>query len=261
MSLSTRFLLVLSGGLLAGQLALGVTANGNEFALFYSEAKGDVGRKAILDEALGKQHFFRYLRITEMEEGEENGFPFITVTTCEPSSKMTVKFRVRKTMSLIVLKQDPPSKVGDALAVTGVVRGADQTTKTIIINPVIVRYKDRLTRKPGKEMLEEVDSSAIVYSYTGGKEPANVSARDKDLVRNEEQMLAKLGPDGWSKYLRGEIAKRDKAAAEIRNKLKGIYRRDVDDDEEALPEKSATTPAVAAEPANAPTSVLTEDED
>ena len=106
MNLSTRFLLVLSGGLLAGQLALGATANGNEFALLFSEAKGDVGRKVTLDEALGKQHFFRYLRITEIEEGEENGLPFMTVTTCEPSSKMTVKFRVRKTMSLIVLKQD-----------------------------------------------------------------------------------------------------------------------------------------------------------
>lgn len=259
MNLSTRFLLVLAGGLLAGQLALGATANGNEFALFYSEAKDDVARKIVLDEALEKQHFFRYLRITAMEEKEENGYPFVMLTTCEPSSKMTVKFAVRKTMSLIVLKQDPPSKIGDAVAVTGVVRHADKKTKTIIINPCIVRYKDRLAPKPGKEMLEEVDSSAIVYSYTGGKEPVNVSARDRDLVRNEEQMLAKMGPDGWSKYLLGEIAKRDKAATEIRNKLQGIYRRDVDDDE-ASTEKSVKSEA-PAETANEPASVLTEDED
>lgn len=251
--------LVLACSLFAGRVAVATTANGNEFCLFLTEAKTEPARKEIMDAAVGKQHFFRYLRITDIQEGEENGYPNMTLITCEPSSKMMVKFIVRKTASLIVLKQDPPSKVGDAVAVTGVVRTAEKKSNTVFINPVIVRYKDRLSYKPGREMLEEVDKSAIVYSFTGGKEPVNVTARDRDLLAQEGRITAEKGKDGWAKYLTAEIAKRDKAAAEVLNKL-GVYRKEPGQ-EESKDEESETKDDDSGGTTNAPPSVLTEDDD
>lgn len=232
------------------------TANGNEFALYFSEATTDSARKAVLDEGMGKQHFFRYLRITDVVEGEEDGYPYLKVTTVEPSSKLIVKFIVRKSLSIAKLKEDPPSKIGDAIAVTGVVRSADKTTKTILLNPCIVRYKDRLTPKGGKEMLSERDTSAIVYSFTGGKEPVNVSLRDQDLLRYEGEITAAKGKDGWAKFLLEEIAKRDKVALAARDKL-GIYRKEKDAEDGG----KVAAPAANVQATNTTSSVITEDEE
>ncbi len=247
---------VLAGCLMAVPFARGEaggTANGNDLALFYSEAKSDTARKTLLDAALEKQHFFRYLKITELVDAVENQNPTVRLTTLEPSSGYSVKFIVRKSMSLEVLKRDPPCKVGDTIGVTGVVRSADKTTKNIILNPVIVRFRDRAAPKAGKEMLYEIDPSAIVYSYTGGKFPVNVSKRDEDLVGREGEIMAARGKNGWAEFLRDEIAKRDKEANAARDKL-DIYKR-----KEAVEEVPAEGEAVV-EPGMPSQSVITEDE-
>lgn len=218
-----------------------VDLNGNEFALNLSEAKTPFALKEILDESLGKQHFFRYLRIVSMKEGETNGCPCIDVETVEPSSKMTVSFLVVKSISLSVVKEEPVSKVGDALAVTGRVKSADPQKRLIMVSPVIVRYKDRLSPKYGKEMMAERVSSGIVYSFTGSKEPVNVTKRDEDLLQYEDQILAERGKDGWARFLLDEIAKRDKAEKERRDKL-GIYRREANPG--TLPGPAASAPGV-----------------
>lgn len=244
--------------ILVANLAFATTPSGNEFALYLKEAKTPAARKTMLDEAVGKQHFFRFLRIVEMEEGESNGYPFIAVTTAEPSSGMAVKFKVVKSLSLAKLKEAPASKVDDAVAVTGVIQSADPAKRVIVLEPVIVRYKDRLAPKTGKEMYYERDSSGIVYSFTAGKEPVNVSKRDEDLLQYEDKILSEQGTNAWAQFLLDEIAKRDKAANAERDKL-GIYRKEV----------PPTTPAEAAEPAEpaesdvpvAPAqSVITDDE-
>lgn len=204
--------------------ALGKTPNGNDLALYLTEAKTDQARKALVDEAMGKQHFFRYLRIETLQEGETNGYPYIYLSMNEPSSYTTVQCTVRKSVSLAKLLEDPVTKVGDCVALTGVVAGIDVEKRLILLNPVIVRYKDIPAPKVGKELLAERDSSAVIYSYTGGKNPVNVTKRDEDLVQNEEAMIKKLGKDGWSRYLLEEIAKRDKAAKAERDKL-NIYRK------------------------------------
>jgi hypothetical protein len=89
---------------------------------------------------------------------------------------------------------------------------------------VIVRYKDLLGPKAGKEYLAERDSSAVVYSFTGGKNPVNVTKRDADLLAREKEIVETKGKDAWAQYLLTEIAKRDKAAAAERDKL-NIYRK------------------------------------
>jgi ribosomal protein L14 len=241
-----RVALAVAGLLLVARITLGATPSGNEFARDLAEAKTPSARKMILDDALGKQHFFRYLRIVNLEQGESGGNPFIELTTREPSSGMTVKLKVMKSLSLATLKEAPASGVGDAVAVTGVIQSADPVKRVMVLNPVVVRYKDLLAPKVGKEMHYERDSSGIVYSFTGGKEAVNVSKRDEDLLKNEGTIIAERGKDGWARYLLDEIAKRDKAADAARDKL-GIY-------------KQSAEPAVPAAPSVPPQSVITDDE-
>lgn len=247
-----RFLIIVLVGLsllLGNRPALASTPNGNVFALYYAEAKTPAARAAVLNDALGKPHFFRYLKIESMEQGEENGSPYVVLVTSEPSSGMTVQFKVLKSISLATLKEAPPSKVGDAVAVTGVVESADPSKRLLILNPVIVRYKDRLAPKIGKELYNEVDAAGVVYSFTGGKQPVNVSRRDEDLLQYEQKIIAERGKDGWAQFLLDEIAKRDKAARAERDKL-GIYRT----------EQAPATEAPASVPAPRQ-SVITDDEE
>ena len=208
----------------AGTSAFAKTANGNELALYLTEAKTDAERKALLDEALGQQHFFRYLRVVMLDAGETNGYPYVFLSMTEPSSQMTVQCKVLKSLSLAKLKENPVTKVGDAVALTGVVAGVDLAKKLITLNPVIVRYKDLLAPKPGKELLAERDTSVIVYSFTGGKNPVNVTKRDEDLLKYEKEILATQGKDAWAQFLLKEIAKRDQAARAERDEL-DIYRK------------------------------------
>lgn len=198
--------------------------NGNDYALEIVEAATSSEVEDILKEGVGKQHFFRYLEVLDIKKASSKGAPVIGLKTREPSSDLIVKFLVQKSISLAKLQESPETQVGDAVAVTGVIERIDPKTKTIVLNPVIVRYKDRLAPKVGREMLEEVDSSAIVYSFTAGKKPVNVSKRDEDLIRNAKEMVEQLGNDAWADYLLKEIAKRDKAERSRRDGL-DIYKK------------------------------------
>lgn len=222
---SVRYMAVILLSVLPGLLALGVAVpNGNEYALRLVEAKTPAERKAVLAEGVGKNHFFRYLQVLEITKSDNNGAPVIFLKTREPSSGMQVSFLVQKSISLSILQKDPPTKVGDAVAAVGVMERIDPVKKEIVLNPVILRYKDLLAPKVGKEMLSERDTSAIIYSFTGGKKAVNVSKRDQDLVTNEKEMIGKLGKDGWAEYLLAEIAKRNKAEIVDRDKL-DIYKK------------------------------------
>ncbi len=206
--LSAAYLVILL--LCSSSAAAAGVPNGNEYALSLVEAQNVADIKSILDEGVGRKHFFRYLEVLDIKKGQNNGAPVIGLKTREPSSDMIVKFLVQKSNSLAILQEEPATQVGDALAVLGVIERVEPQKKSIVLNPVIVRYKDRTTPKAGKEMLSELDSSAIVYSFTGGRKPVNVSRRDQDLVVNEKEMIKKLGKDGWAEYLLREIARRDK---------------------------------------------------
>ena len=222
---SVRCMAVILLSVLPGFLALGAAVpNGNEYALRLVEAKTPAARKAVLAEGVGKNHFFRYLQVLEITKSDNNGAPVFFLRTREPSSGMQVSFLVQKSISLSILQKDPATKVGDAVAAVGVMERIDPVKKEIVLNPVILRYKDLLAPKVGKEMLAERDNSAIIYSFTGGKKAVNVSKRDEDLVVNEKSMIEKLGKDGWAEYLLAEIAKRNKAEIVERDKL-DIYKK------------------------------------
>lgn len=222
---SVRYRGVILLSVLLGFSALGVPVpNGNEYALRLVEAQTPAERKTVLAEGVGRNHFFRYLQVLELKKSNNNGAPVIFLKTREPSSGMQVSFLVQKSISLSILQKDPVTKVGDAVAVVGFVERADPVKREMTLDPVIVRYKDLLAPKVGKEMLSERDTSAIIYSFTGGKKAVNVSKRDEDLVANEKEMIEKLGKDGWAEYLLAEIAKRNKAEIIERDKL-DIYKK------------------------------------
>jgi hypothetical protein len=214
--------------------------SGNEFARDLVLEKKPALQKTMLSEALGKQYFFRYLKIVDMKEGVTNACPFISLVTREPSSGMLVTFMVVKSLSLATLREAPASGIGDAIAATGVIKRVDPVKRVIRLDPVIVRYKDLLAPKVGKEMLQERDSSAVVYSFTGGKEAVNVSKRDEDLVKFEKQIIAERGKDGWAQFLLDEIAKRDKAARAARGSL-DIFRHEEAPVSSPVPAQSVIT--------------------
>jgi len=191
--------------------ALAKTSNGNDFALYYIECKTDAERKELLDDAKKRPHFFRYLQIMYMKEESVERGTHVTITAFEPASYMDVHFVVKKRFSVDKLREEPETKQGDAIAVTGVVRGVKENT--IILDPVVVRHKDRLHPKRGKELLCEVDPGATFYSYTGGKRAVSLTYKDRDLLQHKDRVLGQKGKVGWQEFLEQELAKREKARA------------------------------------------------
>jgi len=190
-----------------------VTPNGNDFALAVKEAKTPAAKKAILDAAQGQPHFFRYLQIMDMQPVTEEGHDGFKIVAFEPGSYYDVKFTVLMSNSLALLKSEPASKVGDAIAVTGQVAGLEPGKNVILLESPIVKLKDRKSPKIGQELLGEVNPGATFYSYTEGPRPVNLEYRDRDLLVNRDKILAAGGPKAWSEFLEKEIAKRKQQRA------------------------------------------------
>ena len=188
--------------------ALAATSNGNEFALAFTEAKTPAAKEAALKAAQGRPHFFRYLQIMEIQTVGNEGRDAVKITAFEPSSYMDVKFTVSKPVSLALLREAPASKVGDAIAVTGLMTGIEPGKNAILMDDTIVRYKDRLSPAMGNELLGDVSPGAIFYSYTEGPRPVLLQFRDRDLLAQRDRVLAEGGPKAWTEYLEKEIAKR-----------------------------------------------------
>ncbi len=209
-----RYAFLFTVALLALICALpAATSNGNEFALAMSEAKTPAARKAVLDDAMGRPHFFRYLQIMEMQPVTEDGRAGFKITAFEPSSYTDVIFTVTMPVSLSILKTDPATKIGDAIAVTGKIAGIDPAKNSILLGETIVRHKDRLSPKIGKELLSEVNPGATFYSYTEGPRPIKLEARDRDLLQHRDEIMKKGGPKAWVEFLETEIAKRKQQRA------------------------------------------------
>jgi hypothetical protein len=189
------------------------TFNGNDFALALAEAKSPDQKKTLLDEARKSPHYFRYLKIDEIEEVAEEGRTGIRIKAIEPASLLRVVFTVTLSNSIAVLHSDPESKVGDAIAVTGKPAGFESDRNAILLDSPIVRQKDRLSPKAGKELLSETNPAATIYSYTEGPRPINVEARDKDLLESRDRILSEGGPMAWFEFLETEIAKRKRERA------------------------------------------------
>ena len=208
-----KVVLIAALSLFAVVNAQAATSNGNDFALALVEAKTPAAKKAILDDAQGRPHFFRYLQIMEMQEVTEEGRASVKITAFEPASYLDVKFTVTMPQSLSLLRDEPVSKVGDAIAVTGRFIGIEPVKNSILLESPIVRQKDRLSPKVGKELLSETNPGATFYSYTEGPRPVLLEARDRDLLQFRDKVLAEGGPKAWFEFLEKEIAKRKQQRA------------------------------------------------
>ena len=208
-----KVVLIAALSLFAVVNAQAATSNGNDFALALVEAKTPAAKKAILDDAQGRPHFFRYLQIMEMQEVTEDGRASVKITAFEPASYLDVKFTVTMPQSLALLRDEPVSKVGDAIAVTGRFIGIEPVKNSILLESPIVRQKDRLSPKVGKELLSETNPGATFYSYTEGPRPVLLEARDRDLLQFRDKVLAEGGPKAWFEFLEKEIAKRKQQRA------------------------------------------------
>jgi hypothetical protein len=206
-------LLLLCLGISTSLTLRAATSNGNDFALALSEARSAAQKSSVLDDARGRPHFFRYLTISEISDVDVDGRPGAHIVASEPASLMAVEFTVVGSNSLKVLKDEPVSKVGDAVAVSGKVESLDEARNTIVLDSTIVRHKDRATPKPGKELLAEVNPSAVVYSFTEGPRPLMVEARDRDLLERKDAIMANGGGKAWFEFLEAELAKRAAARA------------------------------------------------
>lgn len=152
-----------SGALTAiGGATAGPQENGNTLALAFSTAS-EAQRQELRKGTAGKFYFFRYLRITAMEAGERDGQRRVRLVTVEPSSDMRVVFTVDKPVSL---EKAQGLKEGEAVAVSGSVQSMGEATNTIALAQAVVRYRDRLQPKAGKELLPEVDPSARLGTDT-----------------------------------------------------------------------------------------------
>ena len=80
-----------------------MTSNGNDFALYFSEAATADERDRLLGDARGRPHFFRYLQIMEIATVPTNGVVAVAIRAFEPASYMDVVFTVMKPVSLRTL--------------------------------------------------------------------------------------------------------------------------------------------------------------
>ncbi len=209
-----RLLLILLLTVCAAGTAAARTSNGNEFALYYSEARTDTERNAVFEEAKGRPHFFRYLQIMEIQTvTNEQGQIAIHITAFEPSSLMDVVVTVDQPVSISKLLEEPASKLGDAVALTGRVVEVDKKKNTIRLDPVIVRHKDRLSPAAGKEMHYETNPDGKFYSFTDGPRPINLSYRDRDLLQHRAAILEGQGPLAWCEFLERELKRRKEERA------------------------------------------------
>ncbi len=190
------------------------TANGNEFALYYSEAKTPAARADLLREAKDNPHFFRYLQIISIRTGTTNDAECVHITAFEPSSLMDVTFTITAPVSLKTLRTAPESGPGEAIAITGRVLSVDEKRNAIVLGETLVRHKDRLSPAVGKELLCEVTPNGTFYSFTGGGKEVNLTYQDRDLLRHQSEIISKQGKKGWSDFLEAELAKRNAARAQ-----------------------------------------------
>lgn len=219
---------VITGSLLLGSSlfplnsSCGQTSNGNDFALYYSEARTPQDKADLFNDAKGRPHFFRYLTIQTMAKPEAEAVLGVSIKTVEPASEMVVAFTVTAPVSLSRLSEDPESKPGNAIAVTGRVTAVDPETNTIHLEQSIVRHKDRTSPKVGREVLSEVDPRAVVYTYTDGPRPVQVQERDKDLLEHRDRILEEKGPVAWVEFLEQEIRKRNEERAKEAVRPQGV---------------------------------------
>ena len=130
--------------------------NGNELALAWSTTHA-AGKQAVQKQATGIFHTFRYLRVTAVKK-DQPAAGAVTVMTLEPSSDMKVALVITKALSLelaaTLTTNDSVSAYGRIKTIGG------EDPNLMVVDPALLKHKDRAAPKLTKELLNEVDPTA-----------------------------------------------------------------------------------------------------
>ncbi len=130
--------------------------NGNEFALAYARADA-FGKPALRKEAEGRLFTFRFLKVVRIEtNAAPGGLPVLH--TLEPSSGFTVVLHPQGRVSRQVVAD---VATNDHVVVNGRLAAIEPAANTFVIHPAVLRSKDRDAPKGEKELLYEIDPTAV----------------------------------------------------------------------------------------------------
>jgi len=156
----TRATLIFVIVLAATGAVAGEVRNLNEFCLDYTLAKSDRMRAQLRDSTTEKNvlYQFRYLTVSQIQKDKPITGAF-TLVTSEPGSDMRVVLVVKKSRSRALAAQ---LKKGEAVAGKGrIKRIGTPTPNTVLMDPAILKHKDRNAPKREGEFLKEVVPNAV----------------------------------------------------------------------------------------------------
>lgn len=137
----------------------GEVRNLNEVCQDYILTESE-NRKADIRDETGEKNVlyqFRYLEVLQIGTNVPVKGAF-TLMTREPGSKMKVQLTLTKSKSVSIARD---LKIGEAVAGKGRIKVFDHKgTGTIVMNPAVLKHKDRLAPTREKELLNEVDPDA-----------------------------------------------------------------------------------------------------
>ncbi|MCX6992881.1 MAG: hypothetical protein NT011_07030 [Kiritimatiellaeota bacterium] len=128
--------------------------NGNELALAWS-TNNAAGKQVVQKQALGIFHTFRYLRVTAVKQ-DQPVTGAVTVMTIESSSDMKVALVITKQLSLELAAT---LTTNDSVAAYGRIKSMT-APDLVVVDPALLKHKDRAAPKLTKELLHEVDPTA-----------------------------------------------------------------------------------------------------
>ncbi len=130
--------------------------NGNELALAWS-TNNAAGKQVVQKQATGIFHTFRYLQVTALKK-DQPVTGAVTVMTIEPSSDMKVALVITKQLSLELADGLTTNDCVSAYGRIKTIGGA--ATNLMVVDPALLKHKDRAAPKLTKELLHEVDPTA-----------------------------------------------------------------------------------------------------
>lgn len=156
---------VMAWSLLALPVGAEPVQNGNELALELIEATPQV-RPALIQQHLRLLHTFRYLRVKSIAPLTDDA-KGLRLETQEPSSDLTVILHVRPYHKVAY-------RLAQSLQTNDCVRGNGRIVKIqmdrnpmLVVDPMALHSKDRSSPKGEKEMLSEIDPTAVVDPAAG----------------------------------------------------------------------------------------------
>ena len=159
--MTTRRLCILVLAAFHGLYAVaGEVRNLNTFCLDYATAKSDRRRAALRDSAAEKNvlYQFRYLTVSQIQKDQPVSGAY-TLVTSEPGSDMRVVLVVKKKRSRALAAE---LKKGEAVTGKGrVKRIGTPSPNTILLDPAILKHRDRNAPKREGEFLSETDPNAV----------------------------------------------------------------------------------------------------